>query len=563
MVLMVGILASFHAYSVFPIAENSGSFANVLNGFLKIFRLELLGDFELAELEGLDEQVKGKFKHGVFEGETGNFNHEKFHTWLCMELWQQRTKGLGSTNLGSCGLHMKRIICLTWPTTGGDAEIGCLPCDVVSIEEVAAVFGDHFGTHGARHGILQLSHGRLCLGQRFRSEGLPTAARASRSPAAPDGRGITYTAAIKACEMCKDWLGALELLQKMRADQLKANCFVLTALMGVFKETRFWRDAVHTFAVLQSGQVPNVVSYNAVISACERSSSWSQALDCFFEFTQVSHLFANDVTFNALISSCEKGRMFEKTLHIDKKNHLLASVFKASVSIAKVMKESSVRLDVITYSAAISACEKALQWERALELLAEMRAERVPPNRITVNAAINATTTSALITACGFGHEWELALAILSKPIPADTVAVNSCLSACARAQHWNEVLQLANDHMMALRLSPSVLTYNSLLDACVRSAEWAQGLEVLEGLGRWSLEADEVGQAILEVNGIRNSKRMLEEFRVTGQADLLIATELTQLSCVCGAITIFIPLASKHGWSFTAAGVLCAMQLR
>lgn len=28
---------------------------------------------------------------------------------------------------------------------------------------------------------------------------------------------------------------------------------------------------------------------------------------------------------------------------------------------------------------------------------------------------------------------------------------------------------------------------------------------------------AEEVGQAILEVNGIRNSKRMLEEFRVTG----------------------------------------------
>ncbi|CAK9097660.1 unnamed protein product [Durusdinium trenchii] len=55
------------------------------SSFLKIFRLELLGDFELAELEGLDEQVKGKFKHGVFEGETGNFNHEKFHTWLCME----------------------------------------------------------------------------------------------------------------------------------------------------------------------------------------------------------------------------------------------------------------------------------------------------------------------------------------------------------------------------------------------------------------------------------------------------------------------------------------------
>lgn len=35
-----------------------------------------------------------------------------------------------------------------------------------------------------------------------------------------------------------------------------------------------------------------------------------------------------------------------------------------------------------------------------------------------------AAIQGALITACGFGHEWELALAILSKPIPADTVAV-------------------------------------------------------------------------------------------------------------------------------------------
>lgn len=31
---------------------------------------------------------------------------------------------------------------------------------------------------------------------------------------------------------------------------------------------------------------------------------------------QVSHLFANDVTFNALISSCEKGRQWQWALHM-------------------------------------------------------------------------------------------------------------------------------------------------------------------------------------------------------------------------------------------------------
>jgi pentatricopeptide repeat domain-containing protein 1 len=47
---------------------------------------------------------------------------------------------------------------------------------------------------------------------------------------------------------------------------------------------------------------------------------------------------------------------------------------------------------VITYSALISACEKAGQWETALELFGRMTAEGCVPNVITYNS---------LITACG------------------------------------------------------------------------------------------------------------------------------------------------------------------
>lgn len=49
---------------------------------------------------------------------------------------------------------------------------------------------------------------------------------------------------------------------------------------------------------------------------------------------------------------------------------------------------------VITYSSLISACEKAGQWQLALELFNEMHAEGCIPNTVTFNS---------LITACAQG----------------------------------------------------------------------------------------------------------------------------------------------------------------
>lgn len=50
---------------------------------------------------------------------------------------------------------------------------------------------------------------------------------------------------------------------------------------------------------------------------------------------------------------------------------------------------------VITYSSLISACEKAGQWELALELFNEMAGEGCVPNTVTFNS---------LITACAQGE---------------------------------------------------------------------------------------------------------------------------------------------------------------
>ena len=59
------------------------------------------------------------------------------------------------------------------------------------------------------------------------------------------------------------------------------------------------------------------------------------------------------------------------------------------------MQAQGIQPDVITYSAAVSACVKSKdQWQTALRLLAEMQAQGIQPNVITATAAIGASEKS-------------------------------------------------------------------------------------------------------------------------------------------------------------------------
>ena len=68
------------------------------------------------------------------------------------------------------------------------------------------------------------------------------------------------------------------------------------------------------------------------------------------------------ITYSALISACEKGKQPDRALEL----------FEA-------MKQQGVIPNTITYSALISACEKGKQLERALEFFEPTRRQRVVP----------------------------------------------------------------------------------------------------------------------------------------------------------------------------------------
>ena len=65
--------------------------------------------------------------------------------------------------------------------------------------------------------------------------------------------------------------------------------------------------------MLKAVLVPNVITYFAAISACEKGGEWQQALG-LLAVTQTADLVPNIITYNAAISACAKGQQWQQAL---------------------------------------------------------------------------------------------------------------------------------------------------------------------------------------------------------------------------------------------------------
>ena len=127
------------------------------------------------------------------------------------------------------------------------------------------------------------------------------------------------------------------------------------------------------------------------------------------------------INFNAAISACAEGAQWERAR-----------------ALLDVMRVNNVEPDVISYNSAIAACENGRQWEPALALLDDMLTRDIEPNVICFNAAISA---------CEKGMQWERALTLLRILMPArgvapDEISFNAVIAACEGAGKRAEALE-------------------------------------------------------------------------------------------------------------------------
>ncbi|CAK0806722.1 unnamed protein product [Prorocentrum cordatum] len=86
----------------------------------------------------------------------------------------------------------------------------------------------------------------------------------------------------------------------------------------------------------------------------------------------------NVMSYNAGISACEKGEQWQRALELLGK-----------------MQEVKLEPSVITYNAGIVACRRCGQWQQALSLLGEMRNSYLEPNDNSYNLGITAYEMSS------------------------------------------------------------------------------------------------------------------------------------------------------------------------
>ena len=102
-----------------------------------------------------------------------------------------------------------------------------------------------------------------------------------------------------------------------------------------------------------NGIEPDVISYSATISACEKGGQWEKALQLFQEM-RTNGIEPNVISYGATISACEKGGQWDKAMHI-----------------FKDMKTHGIEPNIINYSAIIGACFNSRKYEEAFKQLQE------------------------------------------------------------------------------------------------------------------------------------------------------------------------------------------------
>eukprot|EP00434_Breviolum_minutum_P022565 symbB.v1.2.019910.t1/scaffold1583.1/size183753/10 len=125
-------------------------------------------------------------------------------------------------------------------------------------------------------------------------------------------------------------------------------------------------------------------------------------------------------------------------------------------------------MDVISYSAAISACEKSNEWQQSIRLLSELRSATLESDLILFNS---------VLSACSKGFQWTVALELLdcmaASGLSNDEISLDVAIMACAGMYQWSKALDL-------VAISRSVGCTSGGLRACEAVGGGVDGVQVL-----------------------------------------------------------------------------------
>ncbi|CAE7235280.1 unnamed protein product [Symbiodinium sp. KB8] len=209
----------------------------------------------------------------------------------------------------------------------------------------------------------------------------------------------------------------------------------------------------------------------------------------------------------------------------------------------------SAKLTVFSYSAAMSVCERAGQWQKGLQILQQMKAATTQADVVVYNAAIST---------CGHAGQWERSMALFKElqdeALQCNVISCNSVISACERAGNWTAALGCFEDLILSRRLQADAISYNSMITALAAAGRWQHAMQMLDELQRGRIRATVVTcsavMAACEAAGCWEEALQLFGFllKESVQANQISYNSAISVCETCGAWHHALLLATQMG---------------
>ncbi|CAK9039969.1 Pentatricopeptide repeat-containing protein At1g74850 [Durusdinium trenchii] len=299
----------------------------------------------------------------------------------------------------------------------------------------------------------------------------------------------------------------------------------------------FPNTASQVLEVLRRNNIgPTLIQYNAAIHASSKHGQWVAAL-YLANSMQIDYVMPDLTTCNSAMSACDWQivcQFLRKIQEFDliPDNFSFSLLTRAALKVAR--KQQSWRLavqslevqtrymypNVVSRSAAISACAAASSWRFALQIF-------------DASPDANAITYGGVLNACDKGSQWNCAVDIFRRINTAmqirNPILCNSLISACSAGSCWERALALL-EHMALVLVERDLFSFCGVAKACGEAGKWERALAILAS----------VEEVRLKVNPVMSST---------------VVSACTQVSrWEAALILVTSELRIANQWSFSAA---------
>ena len=289
------------------------------------------------------------------------------------------------------------------------------------------------------------------------------------------------------------WKSSLCILDVLKV-QLRKDVVSFNTLIAACDRSKDWRTALIVFRHCQQDSVQmTTVSLGASISACQRSAQWQKALDIMRWKCVMSNVLRN-----SLIGACTTGGAWQHAMTLAgdagsvgqnlRFDHFTMNTLMCGPEVqwrSAVQMADRMRLpwDLVTYNSAFQVHCNSSEWEPSFQLVQELNKGNLQPNILTV---------SALMSSCGQFQQWQASydfcIQMIALKLEANIVFCNAMTTANEKSSRWTTALELQqNTQDLGIRLS--VVSFGSIINACEKERRWTLALALVNVLQGKNLE--------------------------------------------------------------------------